>query len=184
MLRNTFFAAMTLSLLLSGCASIVDTATSEPLKENYRSRTLGALLDDESIETKALVNLRKTSPTLKESNLVVVSYNGNVLLAGQVRNADDRQRAAEVVSVLKQVRRVTNELTIAPNKSIAAGTSDNWITTKLKFKCGNDVKVVTEAGVTYLFGLVSRSFGSACANKASQTNGVQRVVQMFEYIDG
>ena len=181
--RIVLTAVLALSLL-SGCSSIISTTTDTPLKENYRSRSLGAMLDDESIETKALVNIRKTSPTLDKAHLVVVSYNGNVLLAGQVRNYDDQQRAAEAVSVLKQVRRVTNELTIAPNTGFWAGLSDSWITTKLKAKCGNDVKVVTEQGVTYLLGLVSRDFGNSCANKASQTNGVQRVVQMFEYIDG
>jgi osmotically-inducible protein OsmY len=182
--RNTFLAAIIFSTLLSGCSNILSTTTNTPLKENYRSRSLGAMLDDESIETKALVNIRKTSPTLDTAHLVVVSYNGNVLLAGQVRNANDQQRAAETVSVLKQVRRVTNELTVAPNTGFWAGVSDSWITTKMKFKCGDDVKVVTEQGVVYLLGLVSRDFGNACANKASQTNGVQRVVQMFEYIDG
>jgi osmotically-inducible protein OsmY len=182
-LRNVLSAGLVLTLL-SGCSSIIGTTTDAPLKENYRSRTLGMTLDDESIETKALVNIRKTSPTLQEAHIVVVSYNGNVLLAGQVRNPEDQQSAAAAVSVLKQVRRVTNELTVAPNTGFGAGFSDSWITTKLKFKCGSDVKVVTEQGVTYLLGLVSRDFGTNCANQASQTSGVQRVVQMFEYIDG
>jgi osmotically-inducible protein OsmY len=182
--RNTAsMMALAISILLSGCSSIVGTTTNQPLQENYKSRSLGAMLDDESIETKALVNIRKLSPSLDDAHVVVVSYNGNVLLAGQVPNEEDRTRAAEAASVLKQVRRVTNELTVSSNTDFWAGMSDSWITTKLKFKCGDDVKIVTEQGTVYLLGLVSRDFGNSCANKASETNGVQRVVQMFEYIE-
>lgn len=179
----TICAALTISLL-TGCSNILSTTTNEPIQENYKSRSLGAMLDDESIETKALVNIRKVSPSLNDAHVVVVSYNGNVLIAGQVPSDEDRQRAAETVSVLKQVRRVTNELTVGNNTGFWAGFSDSWITTKIKFKCGDDVKVVTEQGTVYLLGLVSRNFGNSCASKSSQTNGVQRVVQMFEYIDG
>ncbi|HEX6005994.1 MAG TPA: BON domain-containing protein, partial [Burkholderiales bacterium] len=45
------------------------------------------------------------------------------------------------------------------------------------------VKVVTEAGVVYLLGLVTRKEADAATEIARTTRGVHRVVRVFEYID-
>ena len=50
-------------------------------------------------------------------------------------------------------------------------------------KVGN-VKVVTEAGVVYLMGIVSRNEGDRAARVASRVSGVMRVVTVFEYSGG
>jgi osmotically-inducible protein OsmY len=44
------------------------------------------------------------------------------------------------------------------------------------------VKVVTEAGAVYLLGLVSQREGEAATEVARSTNGVQKVVRVFEYV--
>ena len=44
------------------------------------------------------------------------------------------------------------------------------------------VKVVSEAGVVYLMGLVSQEEGDAAVEIARTTSGVNRVVKVFEYI--
>jgi osmotically-inducible protein OsmY len=44
------------------------------------------------------------------------------------------------------------------------------------------VKVVTEAGVVYLMGLVTPAEGDAAVEVARTTSGVSRVVKVFEYI--
>jgi osmotically-inducible protein OsmY len=43
--------------------------------------------------------------------------------------------------------------------------------------------VVTENGVVYLMGLVSHSEAARVSETASSASGVQKVVQLFEYID-
>ena len=69
-------------------------------------------------------------------------------------------------------------------------SSDTWLTTKVKSALlanqeteGNRVKVVTENGVVYLMGLLSRAEAERVAEVARASYGVQRVVQIFEYID-
>jgi osmotically-inducible protein OsmY len=42
--------------------------------------------------------------------------------------------------------------------------------------------VVTEAGVVYLLGLVTREEADAATEIARGTGGVQKVVRVFEYI--
>jgi osmotically-inducible protein OsmY len=43
------------------------------------------------------------------------------------------------------------------------------------------VKVVTERRVVYLMGIVSREEGETAARIAATTDGVARVVKLFEY---
>ena len=46
----------------------------------------------------------------------------------------------------------------------------------------NHVKVVTEAGVVYLMGLVTQTEANAAVEIARTTGGVQKVVRVFEII--
>ena len=48
---------LSLTGLLSGCGSVMSTAGAGPIEEDPGERTLGQQLTDESIETKAKVNI-------------------------------------------------------------------------------------------------------------------------------
>lgn len=175
---------------LSGCASVMDVTTKKPIQQNPTTRTAGAALDDSHIENVGLVNIRKLDPSLRSANITVVSYNGIVLLLGQIPTRELRVAAAEQVAKIKRVRQVQNALTVGPSTPFAVRSTDGWLTTKVKTKMAADrnvvasrVKVVTENGVVYLLGLVSQSEGDRAARIAQQTAGVQRVVKVFEYID-
>ena len=88
------------------------------------------------------------------------------------------------------VRRIYNELEIAAPSSGMTRSSDTWITTKVKsWLLGNSdiegtgVKVITENGVVYLMGLVTRKEAKRVTDEAAGVAGVQRVVQLFEWVD-
>ena len=73
---------------------------------------------------------------------------------------------------------------------MVALSNDSWNTTKVKTKLlanseleGGRIKVVTENGVVYLMGLVTRDESTRAAEYARQTGGVQKVVRIFEYIE-
>ena len=73
---------------------------------------------------------------------------------------------------------------------MTARSSDSIITSKVKTKMLSDqeisglaVKVVTEKGVVYLMGLLTKSEAEIATNIARQTGGVQKVVKLFQYID-
>ena len=59
-----------------------------PIEEDPGERTLGQQMTDESIETKAKVNITAASEGYDEAHLSVVSYNGFVLLVGQVPSGE------------------------------------------------------------------------------------------------
>jgi osmotically-inducible protein OsmY len=186
------FQRYTLPLLLigvlSGCTQILTATTDTPIAEDPGSRSLGSYLDDEIIETKALVNIRKTDPALQSARIAVTSHNGIVLLTGNVPNSRLSSVAGDVANEVKKVRKVHNELAIGADVSMLARSNDAWISTKVKSRLSLDdkldaskIKVVTENGVVYLMGLVSKSESDVATKIVSETSGVQKVVRVFEY---
>ncbi|MDN3638955.1 BON domain-containing protein [Simiduia curdlanivorans] len=181
---------MTSVLFISGCSHIVGAASETPIAQDPKQRSLGAALDDEKIEIATLVNLRKASPLLENANISVTSFNGIVLLTGQVQATDMKALAGEETRKVNRVREVHNELAIQGNSSVLTSTSDTWLTSKVKTKMMADmnldsgrVKIVTESGVVYLMGLLTRKEANRAAEIARTTGGVQKVVKVVEYID-
>ena len=178
------------ALLLSGCGSMLATFESNEIKDDPGERTMAQQLADESIETKAVVNLHAANEAFDNAHLVVVSYNGYVLLAGQVINEQLKAQATDVVRKVRDVRRIYNELEVASPSSGITRTSDTWITTKVKSWLLGDtsteglrVKVVTENGVVFLMGMVTAAEADRIANAAADIGGVQRVVRLFELVE-
>lgn len=185
--RTLFGPLLVCAALASGCASILSATSDEPIEDNQNSRSFGSMIDDQLIETKAYHNLNKASPGLDKANLVVVSYNGVVLLAGQVASEELRQLAAKTVADINRVQRVHNELSITGKTSMLARTNDAWITTKVKTQLiasnavdSSHIKTVTENGIVYLMGLVGQTEADAAAEIARGVAGVQKVVKIFE----
>ena len=176
--------------LTQGCSNIITATTAEPIEENSGTRTWGTYIDDEGLETKALVNIKKSDPRFTDTHIIVVSFNGTVLLAGQVPDAGLRGKAAEVLKRLSGVKRIYNELTVAGNTSAMVRSSDTWITAKIKtgLITSSEIqslrtKVVTENGVVYLMGLLTKAEAERVVDVTSSIYGVQKVVRLFEYID-
>ncbi len=187
MIRPLLVAALLTAL--TGCSNLISATQDQPIPENNGTRTTGSLIDDEIIETKSLVNLSKGSEPLRQSHISVTSYNGIALITGQVPNERVRQEAQDIVSAVRKVRKVYNELTIAGPTSAIVRTNDAWITGKIKTRLMSQdpldalrIKIVTENGVVYLMGLVSQSEADIAAAIASETHGTQKVVKIFEYL--
>ena len=54
-----FLVFLVLSITTSSCSNIISATRDTPINENYGKRTAGAAIDDQWIETKAKVNLKK-----------------------------------------------------------------------------------------------------------------------------
>ena len=189
-MRNLLCTLLTAgSLLLTGCGSMLATMQADTIEDDPGERTLGRMLEDSNIETKAVVNIHAADEEFHDTHVVVVSYNGYVLLAGQVHNEKLKAQATEVVRKIHGVRRIYNELEIAAPSSGMTRTSDGWITAKVKSWLigagdieGMRVKVVTENGVVYLMGLATQEEADRISATAADLSGVQRVVRLFEII--
>jgi osmotically-inducible protein OsmY len=183
--------ALTLCLGISGCSSVINASREAPIDDDRGTRTFGSKIDDSLIETKVAVNIAKASPDLdNNSHIVVTSFNGVVLLAGQTPRADLKQLAEQTASQVQKVKKVNNELQVIAPSSMLARSNDAWLTSKIKTEMltdsaipGSRIKVVTENGIVYLLGLLTQAEATRATNLVQGVSGVQKIVKLFEYID-
>jgi osmotically-inducible protein OsmY len=149
-------------------------------------RTTGSQVDDEAIEFK--IATAAGSSYGNSIHVNVTSYNGTVLLTGEVPSTEVRNDIVNVAKTTPRVKIVDDYMVIGPVADLGDRTNDSYITSKVKARfvesdrlSAKDVKVVTERSTVYLMGIVSRDEGTAAAEIAATTSGVARVVKLFEY---
>jgi osmotically-inducible protein OsmY len=174
-------------LWLAGCAPvIVGAGAVGALSVSEDRRSSGAQMDDQSIEWRASSRISERFGSKAHVN--VTSYNRAVLLTGEV--ADERMRSdiESLVRAVPSVQATTNELVVAEPTSLGSRTTDSYITSKIKTRFLDaakfnalHVKVLTEAGVVYLLGVVTPAEADDAVEIARTTGGVRKVVKLFEY---
>ena len=184
--------AITLCVAISGCSSAITATRDTPIQDDRGTRTFGSTIDDSLIETKVKVNVAKAATDLGNgaSRIVVTSFNGVVLLAGQTPRADLKAQAEQAAASVQRVKKVNNELQVMAPSSILARNNDAWLTTKIKTQMltdsaipGSRIKVVTENGIVYMLGLVTKQEAARATSLVQSVSGVQKIVKLFEYID-
>jgi osmotically-inducible protein OsmY len=150
-------------------------------------RSSGTYVDDEGIEWKTLTEINNALGDKIHVN--VTSYNRNVLLTGEAFDEAAKSKAESIAKDVQNVRNVTNELAIAPASSLTARSNDSYLTSLVKAEMikenrfpANYVKVVTENSVVYLMGMVTRKEAEDAVEIARSTDGVRKVVKVFEYV--
>ncbi len=184
---------LTLALLavilpaLQGCFPIVAGGIAAGALAIDDRRTLATQAEDKTIFAKA--ETRVIERLGNKVHINITSFNRRVLLTGEVPDEQTRTEAERIVGGVENVAIVVNELQIAGISSLTARTNDAIITSKVKgnFVDDRDVqanafKVVTEASVVYLMGLVTRAEGDRAAAVAARTSGVKQVVKVFDYV--
>jgi len=191
-MRTPLILIVLVAALLQGCAAAVVTGAATGAVTIYDRRTTGIMLEDQNIELKAASRLRGDPAISEQAHINITSFNLTVLLTGETPTPELRARAEEIVRGVPHVKRVVNELAVAAPSSMTARASDTLITSKVKTGLLNidlpeyspeRVKVVTEAGAVYLMGLVTQVEADATIEKARRVGGVQRVVNVFEYVN-
>lgn len=149
-------------------------------------RSSGVVVDDNTIETKLQFKYNANYP---KSNIYVNSYNGSVLLTGQVIDQQAKERAEFDAKVAPGVRQIYNYLEIRLPQSIASRSNDSLITTEIRTKIlgldgvkSSSIKVITTNSVAYLFGIVNQDQGKKVADAVANIDGVSKVVTLFEYV--
>ncbi|NQW93592.1 MAG: BON domain-containing protein [Polaromonas sp.] len=150
-------------------------------------RTSGAQLEDEGIELRSASRIRSNIGDRVHVN--VNSYNRQVLLTGEVPNAQDKLLVEQIVSRVENVSSVVNELAVMGNSSLTQRSSDVLVTGRVrallvdaKDLFANSFRVVTERGTIYLMGRVTQREADRGTGVARGAPGVQKVVRIFEII--
>lgn len=183
--------ALLLPVTLSGClpvAAIVIGATAGGAIV-YDKRPFSTQMQDKGAARNAQ-NLLDENKTLHgKVHITVAVFNRVGLMVGQARTPELRAYAYQIVSRVRHISRIYNEVTIGPNTSMARRGNDSWITTKIKAAMlakpglqSTQIKVVTENGVVYLMGVISRKQSLLAANAARKVPGVRKVVKVFQYV--
>lgn len=187
-MRNAALLVIALAAHLSGCAPlVVGGAVAGGTLVAVDRRQPDVMASDERIELQAA---SKISDQLKDKGHVnVTSYNKQVLLTGEAATEALKQDAERIAAGVPEVKGVVNELRVAPPSELGARSNDTYITSVVKSRMVTaqkfnpvHVKVVTEAGVVYLMGLVTRKEADDATQIARTTSGVKRVVRVFEYL--
>ena len=153
-------------------------------------RTSGTIVDDKTIEVKALHILSNNKELWKKGHITAISYNNVLLLVGQAPTEALKAKAAQLVEDIPKVRTVYNEITVGPPISYKERSKDTWITTQMKTRLLSSrtvqpmqVKVITENGILYLMGLLTEREEDEVIRLAKQIKGVKSIIKMFETIE-
>lgn len=172
---------------LSACAPLLVGGAVMTGMSAADRRTAGSQLEDERIESRGSARLREHLGERVHIN--ITSYNRQVLLTGEVPNEQDRQLAEQVVSRIENVRSIVNELAVLGHSTLTQRSSDALVTGRVKSNLidAKDIsasafKVVTERGAVFLLGRVTLREADRATDLARRTNGVQKVVRLFEII--
>lgn len=185
--RRTLILLAAFIPVLSGCFGAAAVGVGAGALVYADRRTTEVQVTDEGIELRA--GNRISDKYGSNTHVNVTSYNRAVLLTGEVPDALTKADVEKIVAEVPNVKAVSNELQIAAASTLTARSNDTYITSKVKARfvdantfAANHVKVVTEAGVVYLMGLVSQKEANAAVEVARTTGGVQKVVRIFEII--
>jgi osmotically-inducible protein OsmY len=189
MIRLAAVSLLALAAFLQGCAPlIVGGAVAGGAAVAVDRRQADIMATDERIEIQA--TNRITELFKDKGHINVTSYNRQVLLTGEAPTEALKQDAERAAATTPEVKTVTNELVIAPPSELGSRSNDTYITSLVKSRFVTaqkfnpiHVKVVTERGTVYLMGMVTKREADDATQIARTTNGVKRVVRVFEYIE-
>jgi osmotically-inducible protein OsmY len=181
-------ALITALPLLQGCVPAVIATGATVGVMSYQDRRPTAIqTEDESIEWKASRSVPEKYSAA--SHLNFTSFNRRLMITGEVPSEEAKNAIGEQAAKVAGVKDVFNEVTVGPASSLSTRSNDSYITSKVKGRLVDEkylsaihIKVVTEAGVTYLMGIVSERESKLAVTIASRTDGVRKVVNLFEVL--
>lgn len=179
-------AAAVATVGLSGCAPIlIGGAVVTSATVITDRRTTGSIVDDEVLEKRVRYEIGEVIGHEKH-HVVVTSYEGKVLLTGEVLTAADRQKAQDTAVKSVGVHSVINELAVMTPATVGAVLSDSMLATKVRSSIIgtkkislNQMKVDVQRGIVYLMGIVTIDEARTATKVAAGVSGVQQVVTCF-----
>ncbi len=188
MMRLSTIRFSAMLLLLGGLTGCMNVATTSA-QAIYNQHSLRKSLNDQYITMQAFQAIHHKTTQFADANITISTYNGDMLLAGQVPMAWQREKLDQIAKSIPDVKEVHNLVTVSSPSSALTRMSDAWITAKVKAKLiassdldATQVKVITENGTVYLMGILPPDEAQAAVDLASETAGVQSVVKVFYYL--
>lgn len=184
---RTFILLAALLPFLGGCIGAAAVGVGAGALMFVDRRQAEIQLADEGIEIRA--GNRVSEKFGDRVHVNVTSYNRSVLITGEAPDAAARAEVEKIVAAVPNVKAISNEMVTGAISTLPDRSNDAYITSKVKARLIDagqvspvHVKVVTEAGVVFLLGLVTQRESAAAVEVARTTAGVKKVVRVFEII--
>lgn len=173
-------------IAMQGCVNMAMTSA----QAVYNRHSIQKNFKDQYTSRRVFQALYLKTDEFKNANISISTFNGEVLLAGQVPESWQKSKANQIVKNLPNIGIVHNLLTVASPSSTLTKLSDAWLTAKVKARLiassdvdATQIKVVTENGTVYLMGILHTDQAEAAVNITRTTGGVQSVVKIFSYLE-
>ncbi len=181
-------AAVLAATTLTGCFPLIAGGMLGTALVATDRRTSGTVFDDNTAEVR--IDNRISQKYGPDAHVNAHSFNHIVLLTGEVRNAEVRNGVEDIAKASENVRSVVNETAIGPISALADRASDTLLADKVRARYLSEghfqatvVATVVERHEVFLMGMVTPAEGEEATRVASSTQGVERVVKVFEYLD-
>lgn len=180
-------AALALSLpLLGACVpALIATGAAGTAISYHDRRSTGIQADDETSEWKG--RNRLPARYRDNTNVNFTAFDRVLLVSGEVPDDSARADIGAMAEGIEGIRKVHNELQVAPVSSLGSRSNDVFISSKYKARlldndqvASNHVKPVSENGVLFVMGLVSEREARAAIAIARSTAGVRKVVNLLD----
>ncbi|WP_117235852.1 BON domain-containing protein [Vibrio maerlii] len=173
--------------LLSGCAGLFVAGAATTVTIVTDDRSTSEIWSDNNIEFE-VAGLGNKQPFRGQARVVANAYRGEVVLMGQASTQELSNEFEQQTTTVKGVNVVHNQLRIKQPISLTRQSEDSWITTKIKSSLiANSelkdikIKVITEDGEVFLFGVVTPEVADKATEIARNTSGVKQVIKAFQY---
>lgn len=176
---------ISVGLFLTGCMNAATTCASVA----YNHTSIQKNVSDQLTTMRIYQAINHKSDDFKDANVMISTYNNEVLLAGQVPESWQKNKAEEIAKRVTNIKEIHNLIAVGSPSSTLTRLSDAWITAKIKAKFiaasdvdATQIKVVTENGTVYLMGQVLPETAQVAVDIARTTDGVVSVVKVFTYL--
>jgi osmotically-inducible protein OsmY len=174
--------------LLGACVPALIAGGAAGTAISYHDRrSTGIQADDETSEWKG--RNRVPARYRDNANINFTAFDRVLLVSGEVSDETAKAEIGEMAERIEGIRKVHNELQIAPPSTLGTRSNDVFISSKYKARLldteqvsSNHIKPVTESGVLFLMGIVSEREAKAAIDIARTTAGVRKVVNLFEVL--
>jgi osmotically-inducible protein OsmY len=167
---------------MTGCMTFTDN---KGFGINYDRRTAGTVVDDQALALRANAVLTKDKELWKNCHINTLSYNNSILLVGQASTEELKDRASKLLTPYIKSEQIYNQITIGDPTTFTTRAKDSWITTQVKGRILanknigiNRTKIITEDGVVYLMGILTKEEEDLATSIASQTKDVKQVIKI------
>jgi osmotically-inducible protein OsmY len=191
MLRsNTFYLPLVLSatLLLQGCAGLIIGAGMGVVSVAHDRRTIGTQVDDTTTASRIAFAMSNDTAIKEQTNISVQVFNGTALLVGQAPTQVLIQQAEKLVSSVKNIKKLHNQIRLSSPISASIVANDVWLASKVKTKLiadnridGLHIEIEVENAEVFLMGLVSEKESIIAVDITRNIKGVKQVIKAFEY---